>query len=35
MQDYNLVQKKNPLKPDEAKKWYAVPQSGWHKTRER
>lgn len=27
MQDYNLVQKQNPLKPDEAKKWYAVPQS--------
>lgn len=27
MQDYNLVLKRNPMKPDEAKKWYAVPQS--------
>ena len=27
MQDYNLVAKKNPLKPEEGKKWYAVPNS--------
>ena len=27
MQKFNLVQKRNPAKPDAPKKWYAVPQT--------